>query len=455
MKDSLFTQDTVTAQQAGIPRKILFANVPGDGHFNPLTGLAKHLQQLGYDVRWYSSRIFTERLQKLQVPHYPFKRALDAFEDGFEKAFPGRDAIKSKIKKLEFDLVNGFILRSTEYFEDIKEIYATFPFDMVIADCAFMAIPFIKEKLKVPVISIGVLPLTESSKDLAPMGLGMTPATSFLGKRKQALLRFVANKIFFRKPNRLFARLLQEQGITIQGENLFDAAVRMSTLLLQIGTPGFEYKRSDMSKHVRFIGALLPHSVANQTTTWTHKKLEQYRNVIVVTQGTVEKDTTKLLEPALQAFRNTDYLLIVTTGGHGTKALQSKYQADNIIIEDFIPFADVMPFASVYITNGGYGGVMLGIQHQLPMVVAGVHEGKNEICARVGYFKIGINLDTEKPTAAQLQKSVDKIIHDTTYKINVLQLSMEFSRYNAHERCAAYVRETLFESGARMKLRGR
>lgn len=25
-------------------KKILFATIPGDGHFNPLTGLAKHLQ---------------------------------------------------------------------------------------------------------------------------------------------------------------------------------------------------------------------------------------------------------------------------------------------------------------------------------------------------------------------------------------------------------------------------
>jgi len=30
----------------------LFANVPADGHFNPLTGLAKFLQKQGHDVRW-------------------------------------------------------------------------------------------------------------------------------------------------------------------------------------------------------------------------------------------------------------------------------------------------------------------------------------------------------------------------------------------------------------------
>jgi hypothetical protein len=39
-----------------------------------------------------------------------------------------------------------------------------------------------------------------------------------------------------------------------------------------------------------------------------------------------------------------------------------------------------MPFCHVYVTNGG---VLLSIQNKLPLVTAGVHEGKNEINARL------------------------------------------------------------------------
>jgi UDP:flavonoid glycosyltransferase YjiC (YdhE family) len=101
--------------------------------------------------------------------------------------------------------------------------------------------------------------------------------------------------------------------------------------------------------------------------------------------------------PTLEAFKGTDCLVIATTGGSRTAELKARYPQENFIIEDFIPFNDVMPYASVYVTNGGYGGVMLGIENHLPLVVGGVHEGKNEINARVGYFKLGINLGTEKP----------------------------------------------------------
>jgi len=37
-----------------IGKKILFVTVPADGHFNPLTGLAKYLQDSGCEVRWYT-----------------------------------------------------------------------------------------------------------------------------------------------------------------------------------------------------------------------------------------------------------------------------------------------------------------------------------------------------------------------------------------------------------------
>jgi UDP:flavonoid glycosyltransferase YjiC (YdhE family) len=33
-------------------KKILFANIPADGHFNPLTGIAMELKNQGHDVRW-------------------------------------------------------------------------------------------------------------------------------------------------------------------------------------------------------------------------------------------------------------------------------------------------------------------------------------------------------------------------------------------------------------------
>ncbi len=74
-------------------------------------------------------------------------------------------------KKLNFDIQHMFILRAEEYYADILEIHRDFPFDLMICDNAFTAIPFVKDLMQKPVVVVGVLPLTETSKDLQPAGL--------------------------------------------------------------------------------------------------------------------------------------------------------------------------------------------------------------------------------------------------------------------------------------------
>jgi MGT family glycosyltransferase len=415
--------------------KILFANVPADGHFNPLTGLAVHLKSIGCDVRWYTSKTYKDKVKGLGIPFYGLQKAVDiSASTDLETIFPERKNYKGQISRLKFDMINAFILRGPEYYEDIQEIHKEFEFELMIADITFAGIPFVKEKMNIPVISISIVPLPETSKDLPPSGLGLTPDYSFFGRVKQSALRFVADTLLFAKPTKVMRKILADYGIDAGDANIFDILIQKSTIVLQSGTPGFEYKRSDMSDNIHFAGPLLPHSKGKQKgSAWDREKLGKYDKVILVTQGTVERDVEKLIVPTLEAFQNSDCLVVVTTGGSGTEELRRKYRGDNIVIEDFIPFDEIMPYADVYVTNGGYGGVLLSIQHQLPMVVAGVHEGKNEINSRVGYFRLGINLKTEKPSVLQLRRAVEEILGNESYAENVKSLSQEFRKFNPNE----------------------
>ena len=423
--------------------KVLFATVPADGHVNPLTGLAAYLQSIGCDVRWYTSTAYQQKIEKLGVRFYPLVKALDLARKDIEEVFADRVHHKSMVAKLNYDLTNVFIKRGPEYFDDIQQIYEAFPFEVMVADLTFTAIPLVKKVMGIPVITIGIVPLTENSKDLPPSGLGMTPSAGLLGKLKEGILRFAANNILFAKSNKAMKEMLAQYDVKAEGANLFDVLTKESSILLQSGTPSFEYKRSDMGKNIQFIGPLLPHTSKN-SATWTNPKIHQYNRVILVTQGTVEKDLEKLIVPTLEAFKgSSDTLVVVTTGGAPTEALKARYPQDNIIIEDFIPFDSIMPYTDVYVTNGGYGGVLLGIQNGLPMVVAGVHEGKSEICARVGYFKLGINLKTEKPKPQQIKKSVEAVLGDKTYRQNVERLAKEFKQYQPGPLCATYIAQIL------------
>lgn len=419
-------------------KKILFGTVPADGHFNPLTGLAKYLQAAGCDVRWYASPLFAKKLDKLGIQHYPFVKALDVNQDNLMTVFPQRVLIEDPAAKLDFDMIEVFAKRAPEYYEDIKGISESFTFDIMIADSLFTAIPFVKSLMKVPVLSIGIVPLAENSVDLAPYGMALPPATNEAEKVKYAELHQLMTAVVFKKSTDAYDDILNSHNIPHERSFLFDLLIREASVYLQIGIPSFEYERSDMGKNVRFVGALMAYSEKKQKP-WFDERLKKYKQVVLLTQGTVEKDINKLIIPTLEAFKGTDVLVVVATGNNQTAALRAQYPYDNIIVEDYISFDEIMPYASVYVTNGGYGGTLLSIKNKLPMVAAGIHEGKSEVCARIGYFKLGLNLATDTPTSEQVKEAVNKVFADSTCKEHISRLADEINTYDAIETSADYV----------------
>ncbi|ACT93165.1 glycosyltransferase [Dyadobacter fermentans] len=425
-------------------KRILFGTVPGDGHFNPLTGLAKYLQELGCDVRWYASDVFKCKLEKLSIPHYGFKKAWDVNGVNVNEILPERQKLTDPAEKLSFDLIHIFGNRAPEYYEDILEIHESFPFDVFIADSCFSAIPLVSKLMSIPVVAVGVIPLAEESVDLAPYGTGLPPAATEEQRAMYFGMKDALANVVFKTAIDSFSAILDRYQVPHEKAILFDTLIRQSDLFLQIGAKAFEYDRSDLGENVRFVGALLPYSESKSRQPWFDQKLLQYGRIVLVTQGTVEHDINKILVPTLEAFKNSETLVIATTGGNGTAELRARFPFENLIIEDFIPFDDVMPRADVYVTNGGYGGTLLSIHNQLPMVAAGVHEGKNEVCSRIGHFGCGINLETETPTPDQIRESVHKILSNDIFKKNVFRISTHLD-VDANEKSAGHILDLLEE----------
>lgn len=424
-------------------KKILFACIPAEGRLNPLTGLAKSLQAAGAELAWYTSTLFASKLEKLGITHYPFVKAMDVNSANVNEQFPERQKIEDTIKRINFDIINGVANRAPEFYEDIKVIHESFAFDLLICDCSFPVIPFVKHLLGIPVVCIGVTPLAEDSVDLPPYGMALLPAQTAAERKQHEEMRNAASQVTFKESIDAFDEILKAYGIDLPPSMILNLLIKSSDLYFQIGTPGLEYKRSDLGENIRFIGTLLPYSEPVAQEEWFDERVNQYEHVVLVTQGTVEKNVHKLLAPTLEAFKDSNVLVIATTGNSGTADLKMKYPQDNFIIADYLPYDAVMAYTDVFISNGGYGGVLLGVKNHLPLVVAGLHEGKNEICARVGYFNYGINLKTETPAPENIREAVTTILGNTEYKENVQRLAAELKTYDSIALCFRYIEELL------------
>lgn len=344
-------------------KRILFATVPLDGHFSPLTGLAVHLKTLGHDVRWYVGGHYGTRVTKLGLVHYPSVKASVINQENMDELFPERKKIKNPIARARFDVKHTFLSPIPGYVDDLVKVHEAWPFDLIVYDLACLGALFVQELLAVKGVAVGVLPLFESESNPPSDDPGQNALTrSVIRWAKRAKIHFQFNMVM--KPcSVLFNELRAGYGLPQEPGFMFDAVFRNASLYLQSGVPGFDYPHRKLSPNVRFVGPLLPNK-ANEKVSFEQADITlKYKQVILVTQGTFERNVEKIIVPALEAYKNDpDTMVIVTTGGSGTEALRQRYPQRHFLIENFIDYDAVMPYVSVYVTNGGYGGVMLALQ---------------------------------------------------------------------------------------------
>jgi UDP:flavonoid glycosyltransferase YjiC (YdhE family) len=85
------------------------------------------------------------------------------------------------------------------------------------------------------------------------------------------------------------------------------------------------------------------------------------------------------------------------------------------VAEAECPFTAVMEHVDVYVTNGGFGGVMIALTNGVPVVVAGTTEDKAEVAARIAHRELGIRLRTSTPRAAAVRGAVRTLLDDPGY----------------------------------------
>lgn len=417
--------------------KVLLASQAIAGHFNPLTGIGVRLRDEGHEVGWYTGRTLAGKVAELGIPHYPFDRAIEHTGDNLNELYPQRAKLKGPMA-IRFDGERIFASNVTNFFEDIRDVQRRFPFDAVVMDNTMFIQRLVAVVLGKPVVSFVPIGNMESDPLVPPMFFGFAPARTPAHQILHAGARLVSDQFVTRPARISYVRQLRRYGLhTERGYPITDEPYRWSHAIIQTGTASLDFPRRSVNPKVHYVGALLPHrggaaaDAATATAPATGARQpaagRSYGRTVVVTQGTVDnRDPAKLMIPTIEALKDTDSLIVVATGGAGTEELRRRYPQPNIVVEDYVDFARIFPFTDVFVTNGGFGGVLLSLSHGVPLVTAGLNEGKNDVNARVEYAGVGINLKTETPTAAAVRSAVDAVLGDPNWRARAQAMRGQF-----------------------------
>lgn len=174
-------------------------------------------------------------------------------------------------------------------------------------------------------------------------------------------------------------------------------------LVLATGCPSLDVPRLDLPDQVHFVGRLDPAGAVLPSGAGHRASM---RPLVVVTQGTQDLDPADLIEPSLKGLADLEVEVIATSGRRGQTDVGVAPTA-NARVVDLIDFASVLPKAAVFVTNGGWGGVLARLAAGVPLVVApGSAADKPEIAARIARCGAGINLRKRRPKPGAVANAV-------------------------------------------------
>ena len=88
-------------------------------------------------------------------------------------------------------------------------------------------------------------------------------------------------------------------------------------------------------------------------------------------------DAKELIIPTMMSMKDRgDVLVVAALGKRGAKLAEDFVVPDNTRYADFIPYDEMLQYADVFVTNGGYGSVQHALGNGVPLIVGGIGADK-------------------------------------------------------------------------------
>lgn len=409
-------------------KRILVCASPAPGHVNPMLTIASHLHKIGDRVRFLTADRFRDQVNQAGIDLIALKGEANYNYAAINTIYPELGKAESGIDRL-----NGFTKflmggQIPDQLAGIREYCAAENVDVILVDHAFLGtFPLLlgDASARPAIVACGVT---------APLLL-IPESSPFAGPddSPEGLVRNALDNAQFKEMlspgNSHVDLVLKKLGYTIPGGFSFDVMYSLPDRLLQLSASEFEFPSSSRPKNFQFAGPLVSRSNDRVGNVGWLEALQSKEPIIFVTQGTLANyDFSQLIQPTIDGLANENVQIVVSAGGGDISRIAT---TRNSHIVNYIPYREVLPFVSVFITNGGYNGVQEALSYGVPIVVAGATEDKPMVAARVQWSGSGIDLKTGTPSKEAIAAATLAILNDPRYRDRAKSLQKCFERYDA------------------------
>jgi MGT family glycosyltransferase len=152
------------------------------------------------------------------------------------------------------------------------------------------------------------------------------------------------------------------------------------------------------------------------------------------TLGTTEVNRTPgLYEAIIRGLRDEPGTLVVAVGDRRDPA-EFGPQPPNVIVEQYVSHAALLPHCDVVLTHGGYGAIMACISLGLPMVVLPVSADQPRNARRCAELGVARVIGPEQRTPAAIRDATRAVLREPSYRANAERIRDEITSMPGQER---------------------
>lgn len=372
--------------------KIVFFCIPAHGHTNPTLGVVRELISRGHEVLYYSYESFREKIENAGARFIP----CDAYDA--ELSLDHKDA--HKVGK-DLALSTRLLVDTTLSLDDMvcKEMESLKP-DCIVADSMAVWGKAVALKLGIPFVSsTTTFAFNQHSSKIMKQGLGdlvgMLWSMPKIGKD---------------------IKRLQDKGYPIY--NILDIIQNDNhTNTIVYTSPEFQPCAETFSDKYVFVGP----SIRPMEGT-----IEKTRNkLIYISMGTVNNNMVKLYRNCIEAFRDTQYQVIISAGEETDISALGKLP-ENIEVYPKVDQMAVLSKADVFLSHCGMNSVNESLYFSVPLVTYPQTSEQGGVATRVAQMGAGIQL--QKTTVSAIRETVEKVLNDVNYKDNAAKIAEGFKK---------------------------
>ena len=372
--------------------KIVFFCIPAHGHTNPTLAVVRELIHLGHQVKYYSYEQFREKIESTGAEFISCDsndveqnlKPQDATRVGKDIAFSTRILVDTTLA------LDKMVCRDMEAYKP----------DCIVADSMAVWGKAVARKLDIPF---------------------MSSTTTFAFNRYSA-------RIMKQNLSQIINMLISMPSVNKDIKRLREKGYPFNSILDLIQnddqTNTIVYTSAEFQPCADTFPAIY-HFVGPSIQQVELKVEKTTKKTIYISLGTVVNIAMKFYKNCIQAFKDSDYHVIMSVGQLTNIEELGEIPA-NFTVSNFVNQIDVLQQADVFISHCGMNSVNESLYYEVPLVMFPQTAEQGGVARRVADLGAGVHL--EKNNATKIRNAVDIVLSDQKYKDNAIKISKGFKK---------------------------